>query len=69
MLVETTSLKARAKKTIQKELEELRFEIVKKYREELILSKRLQDEIIKLFEDEERYVITEEDNKLIQSRF
>lgn len=61
MLVETTSLKARAKKTIQKELEELRFEIVKKYREELILSKRLQDEIIKLFEDEERYVITEED--------
>lgn len=61
MLSETTALKSRAKKSIQKELEELRFEIVKKYRNELVLSKRLQEAVSKLFEDEEKYAITEED--------
>lgn len=61
MLAETTALKSRAKKTIQKELEELRFEIVKKYRDDLVLSRRLQEEVSKLFEDEEKYAITEDD--------
>lgn len=61
MLAETTSLKSNARKTIQKELEELRFEIVKKYKEDLVLSRRLQQEVSKLFEDEDKYAITEED--------
>lgn len=61
MLAETTSLKSRARGTIQKGLEELRFEIVKKYRDDLVLSRRLQEEVSKLFEDEEKYAITEED--------
>lgn len=61
MLAETTSLKSNAKKTIKKELEELRFEIVKKYRDDLILSRRLQEEVLKLFEDEEKYAITADD--------
>ena len=61
MLAETTSLKSSARKTIQKELEELRFNIVKKYRDDLVLSRRLQEEVSKLFEDEEKYAITEDD--------
>lgn len=61
ILAETTSLKSDSKKIIKKELEELRFEIVKKYRDDLILSRRLQEEVLKLFEDEEKYAITEDD--------
>ena len=61
LLTEITSLKSRAKKTIQKELEELRFEIVKKYKDDCVLSKRLREEISKLFEIEEKYTITDED--------
>lgn len=61
MLAETTLLKSSARKRIQKELEELRFEIVKKYRDNLVLSRRLQEEVSKLFENEENYSITEED--------
>lgn len=61
ILLATTSLKSKARKTIKKELEELRFEIVKKYRDDLVLSRRLQEEVLKLFEDEEKYAITEED--------
>ena len=61
ILAESSSLKFRAKKTIRKELEELRFEIVRKYRNDLALSRRLQEEVSKLFEDTERYAITEED--------
>ena len=61
MLAETTLLKSSARKRIQKELEELRFEIVKKYRDDLVLSRRLQEEVSKLFENEENYSITEED--------
>lgn len=61
LLTEITLLKSRAKKTIQKELEELRFEIVKKYKDDCVLSKRLREEISKLFETEEKYTITDED--------
>lgn len=61
LLSETTSLKSRARKGIQKSLEELRYEIRNKYREELILSKRLQEAISKLFDDDEMYLISEDD--------
>lgn len=61
ILAEASSLKFRAKKKIRKELEELRFETVRKYRNDLALSRRLQEEVSKLFEDTERYAITEED--------
>lgn len=61
ILAKTTLLKSRAREAIQKGLEELRFEIVKKYRDDLILSRRLQEEISKLFEDEEKYAITQND--------
>lgn len=61
MLSETTALKSRSKKAIQKSLEELRHEIRNKYRQELILSRRLQESVTALFEDDEKYIITEED--------
>lgn len=61
MLYETTALKSRAKKAIQKSLEELRHEIRNKYRQELVLSRRLQEAVTALFEDEEKYIITEDD--------
>lgn len=61
MLSETTALKASAKTIVQNDLEELRYTIVRKYRDELILSKRLQEEVSKLFDDEEKYVISEDD--------
>lgn len=68
MLTETTLLKSNARKTIQKELEELRFEIVKKYRDDLVLSRRLQEEVSKLFEDKEKYTITDEDIRTEESK-
>lgn len=61
MLSETTALKSKSKKLIQKSLEELRYEIRNKYRGELILSKRLQESVMNLFEDDDKYIITEED--------
>ena len=57
----TTELKSTARTFVRKELEEIRCEIVKKYREDLVLSKRLQEEISKLFEDEDKYAISDED--------
>lgn len=61
MLMQTGELTAAAKKTIQRDLEELRGTIRNKYREDLVLSKRLQDSVLKLFEDEDKYAVTEED--------
>ena len=61
MLSETTALKASARKIVRKDLEELRYEIVKKYRNDLVLSRRLQEEVLKLFEDEDKYAINDED--------
>lgn len=61
MLHEITALKAKSKKIVRKELEELRYEIVKKYREDMVLSKRLQEEVSKLFDEEDKYAINEED--------
>lgn len=61
MLSETTALKSKSRKEIQKSLEELRYEIRNKYRQDLVLSKRLQEAVTVLFEDDEKYAITEED--------
>lgn len=61
LLASTTNLKQKSKKTIQKDLERMRNEIRNKYNQELVLSKRLQEEILKLFEDDVKYFISEED--------
>ena len=61
MLKGIAELLADAKKTVCKELEELRHEIRNKYREDPVLSRRLQEEIYKLFEDEEKYAINDDD--------
>lgn len=61
MLAGATNLKFSARENIRKELEELRFEITRKYKDELLLSAKLQEEILKLFESEETYEITEAD--------
>ena len=61
MLSETSALKLRSKKSIQKSLEELRHEIRNKYRQELILSRRLQEAVTAMFQDDEKYIITKED--------
>lgn len=61
LLSEATELKANAKRTVRKDLEELRREIVKKYRDDLVLSRRLQEEVSKVFADENKYQITADD--------
>lgn len=61
LLSATTNLKQESRKTIQKELERMRNEIRNKYNQELILSRRLQEEVSRLFEDEEKYIISQED--------
>lgn len=61
LLYSTSNLKNESRKAIQKDLERMRNNIRNKYNQELILSKRLQDEVLKLFEDEEKYIINEED--------
>lgn len=61
MLSEAITLIASAKKDVRKDLEELRYEIVKKYKEDLVLSRRLQEEVLKLFNDEDKYAINAED--------
>lgn len=60
LLERTTSIKANAKKKIEKGLEELRRKIIEDYKEP-VLSKRLQNKISELFNDEEKYTVTEED--------
>lgn len=55
-----TELRANARVKIKKDLEELRFEITEKYSKEPVLSKRLQEKVISLFNDD-RFDITEED--------
>lgn len=61
LFAEMSELKQRAREDIKNELEKLRHEIRTKYNQELILSKRLQEEVIKLFSDEEKYAISEDD--------
>ena len=61
ILRETTDLKTYAKRNIQKGLEELRSEIRNKYNKDFVLSKRLQEEVSKLFADKEKYAISDED--------
>lgn len=61
MLSETTALKSRARKSIQKSLEKLRHDIRDTYRQDLSLSKRLQASVTALFEDDGKYIINEED--------
>ncbi|MCR5587509.1 MAG: dynamin family protein [Lachnospiraceae bacterium] len=63
ILKASTDLSFNAKKVIVKKLEEIRLEIIETYSKEHVLSKRLQDEVKKLFEDEETYSISQEDIK------
>lgn len=61
LLSERSNLNREAKDTIKDDLERMREEIRNKYNQESILSKRLQDEVSKLFADEEKYAIDQED--------
>lgn len=61
LLESTTNLRRESKKEIQKALEKMRQEIRTKYNEQWILSKRLQEKILKLFEDHEKYAINQDD--------
>lgn len=56
-----SSLQREAKEKILKELEIIRREIRTKYKDDLVLSKKLQEKVLSLFEDEEKYLITSED--------
>lgn len=60
LLFHTTELIHISRKSIQMELEKLRDDIRKRYPKELILSKRLQSEITRLFE-EDKYLVVEKD--------
>ena len=56
-----TELKSRSKNNVRKYLEELRREITNKYKNSLELSKKLQEEVSRLFDDEDKYAISGED--------
>jgi len=61
MLNAANKLTYEARNLIRKNLEEIRNEVRTKYREDLILSRRLEKEILKLFEEKSGYEITDED--------
>lgn len=59
--VGTASLRRESSEAIQQALEELREEVRTKYKQDRILSQRLQEEVTKLFDEEGKYSITDED--------
>ena len=66
LLKRTTDLKNESKKELQEALEKKRQEIRIAYNQELVLSKRLQEEIRKLYENHENYIIHDKDIEYAQ---